>query len=66
VSKTVRLEISIKIDQHDGDYDTGYSVEQWNAMTDTERSAIYHAVWNVMAQQDGGGVTVLTEGAEDL
>jgi hypothetical protein len=66
VSETVRLEISIKIDQHDGDYDTGYSVERWNALTDAERSAVYHAAWDAMAEQDDGGVTVLTEGAEGL
>lgn len=64
--QTVRLDISIQIDQHDDDYDTGYTVDQWNAMTDTQRSNVYREAWSTMAEQDNGGVRVLTEGAEGL
>lgn len=63
---TVRLDISIQINQHDSNYDTGLTVEEWNALTNQERSEIYQGVWEVMAGRDNGGVHVLTEGAEDL
>lgn len=64
--ETVRLDISIHIDQHDPDYDTELTVEQWNALTAAERSAIYRNAWGAMAESDNGGVRVVTEGAEGL
>lgn len=64
--ETVRLAIVIHIDQCDDDYDTELTVEQWNALTDAERSSLYQGVWEAMAQHDDGGVAVLTEGAVSL
>lgn len=64
--RTVRLDISIQIDQHDDDYDTGITVAEWNAMTDKQRSNVYRDAWSTMAEIDNGGVRVLTEGAEGL
>jgi hypothetical protein len=66
MDETVRLEISIQIDEYDNDYDTGYSVAEWNALTDEERSAVYHDAWEAMTAADSGGVRVLTPGAEGL
>jgi hypothetical protein len=64
--ETVRLDISIQIDQHDDNYDTGITVPEWNAMTNEDRSKVYQEAWSTMTEQDNGGVTVLTEGAEGL
>lgn len=63
---TVRLDITVSIDQRDDNYDTGLSVAAWNDLTDAGRSAIYQSAWNAMAEQDNGGVTVLTPGAVQL
>lgn len=63
---TVRLDITIEIRQHDADYDTEMTVEEWNALTDDERGQVYQDAWSAMAQNDNGGVHVLTEGAEGL
>jgi len=64
--ETVKLDITIRIDQHDPEYDTELTVEQWNTLTDAERSAIYQSAWETMAGMDTGGVRVVTEGAEGL
>jgi hypothetical protein len=64
--ETVKLDISIQINQHDPEYDTGLTVEQWNALTAAERSAICQDAWEGMAGMDNGGVSVVTPGAEGL
>jgi hypothetical protein len=63
MSQTVKLHISIYIDQVDDDADTGLTIEQWNAMTDGQRAAKAQQMWNDMAEMDNGGMRVLTEGA---
>lgn len=64
--ETVKLDITIDIQQHDPDVDTGLTVAEWNALTDAERSRIYQKMRDAMAEADNGGVRVMTEGAEGL
>ncbi|MGI5247567.1 hypothetical protein [Dactylosporangium sp. CA-139066] len=66
MDETVKLDIRIEISQHDPEYDTELTVDQWNALTDAERSAIYQNAWSALAERDNGGVRVVTEGAEGL
>lgn len=66
MDETVKLDISIHIDQHDPEADTGLTVAEWNALTPAERSSIYAGMWEAMAGMDSGGVRVVTEGAEEL
>ncbi len=61
-NETVRIDISIDI-QTEGVVDTDITVADWNAMTDQQRSDIVQQYWNDMAQQDNGGISVVTEGA---
>jgi len=63
---TVRLDVNIDIRQHDPDVDTGLTVEQWNALTPEERSAVYEGIWEDMTGRDNGGVRVVTPGAVGL
>jgi hypothetical protein len=66
MSETVKLHITIDIQQEDDDADTGLTLEQWNSLTDQERSNIYQDMWNAMAEQDNGGVSVVTPGAKEV
>jgi hypothetical protein len=64
VEKTVKVHITIEISVED-DYDTGYTIAQWNALAETERSRVVGDMWqDEAAGHDGGGITVITEGAE--
>ncbi len=63
--ETVRIDISIQIDQQDV-VDTGLTVAQWNALSDAERWRIAREQWDIMASRDDGGMSVVTEGAEDI
>lgn len=63
--ETVRIDISIDI-RTEAVIDTGLTVSYWNALTDEQRSAIAQAAWNGMAEQDSGGMSVVTEGAEGI
>ncbi len=63
--ETVHLDISIDI-QTEGVVDTGVTVAEWNAMTDEQRSEIAQSAWSDMAEQDNGGMRVVTEGAEEV
>lgn len=60
--ETVKVRISILIDS-EGEYDTGYSVDQWNALTDAQKSQMIEGFWDEEAQNDNGGVMLLTKGA---
>ncbi len=64
-NETVRLDISIDI-RTEGVVDTGITVADWNAMTNEQRSDVIQQSWNDMAQQDNGGISVVTEGAEGV
>jgi len=66
MTDTVLIRISIQISS-EADCDTGLTVDQWNALSDEERSAIYHNLWSdEAANSDGGGARVLTPGAEEI
>jgi hypothetical protein len=66
MSETVKIHISIEIST-EGDYDTGMTVEQWNALTDAERSRIVSDMWSdEAAGHDNGGMKVITEDAEGI
>lgn len=60
---TVRIDIAIMIEEQ-GVVDTEIPVAEWNAMTDDERHAVARRMWNAMAEQDNGGMRVVTPGAE--
>ncbi len=64
-SETVRLDISIEIDEQ-AVVDTGITVADWNAMTDDQRQSVIQEQWNNLAERDNGGITVLTKGAEGV
>jgi hypothetical protein len=64
-NETVHLDISIQIDTQ-AVVDTGITVADWNAMTDEQRSEIAQSAWSDMAEQDNGGMFVVTEGAEGV
>jgi hypothetical protein len=67
MSDTVKLSISIEISATDEDCDTGLTVERWNALTGAQRSRIVTDIWNEMAASaDGGGISVVTDGAEEV
>jgi hypothetical protein len=63
--ETVKLDISIEISTQDV-VDTGLTVEQWNALSATERYAMAKDAWDAMAESDDGGMSVATAGAEDI
>lgn len=65
MSETVKLHISIQINTA-ADIDTELTVEQWNALTDAERTQIVDDNWEAMAQSNSGGVEVITDGAVDV
>lgn len=60
--ETVKVHISIQIDT-EGEHDTGLTVEQWNALTEDQRSEIARQMWNADAGSDNGGMHVTTPGA---
>lgn len=60
---TVRLGIEVSIDWVDHDFDTGLTIDQWNALTPEARSDIRDRAWQVAAQNDNGGIWTITEGA---
>lgn len=60
---TVRLNVEVSIDWKDPDYDTGLTVDEWNAMTPDERSQVKENAWQVATQNDSGGIWPTTEGA---
>lgn len=65
MADTVKLDISIEI-KAAGVVDTEITVEDWNAMTDRDRSILVREAWDNMAQQDNGGIQVITPGAEEV
>lgn len=66
MTDTVKVHISIQIDT-EGDADTGITVEQWNALTNAERSRIVSDMWSADAgDHDNGGMYVITDGAADI
>lgn len=65
-TETVKLRIVIEIST-DGEVDTGLAVAEWNALTDEERSEIYHNLWDEEAgNADNGGGSVITPGAAGI
>jgi hypothetical protein len=64
--ETVKLAVCIRINV-DRQVDTGWTVEQWNSFTDTERATIAKE-WEQRVRVGAGNseVTVSTEGAEEL
>ncbi len=65
MSETVEIDISIRIETQ-GVYDTGLTVEEWNAKTDAERYAIARDMWEAEAARDDGGMSVITPGAAPI
>jgi hypothetical protein len=65
MSETVKFQVTVHIDAED-EVDTGLTVEQWNALSGAERGAWAANAWEALAQQDDGGFTMLTEGAESV
>lgn len=65
MSETVQIDISIEISTQCV-FDTGLTVEEWNAKTDAERYAIARAMWEAEAERDNGGMSVVTPGAEPV
>ncbi len=63
--ETVHLDISIEID-HREVVDTGITVAAWNAMTADERSDVKADPWTELAENDNGGISVVTDGAEGM
>lgn len=63
---TVKLHMAILINVVDDEADTGVTVEEWNAMDDNARQAVVQQMWDTYAQQDEGGVRVVTPGAEEI
>lgn len=64
-TETVKLHVEVQVSYTDDDYDTGITVEQWNAMTPGERGKIRQEAWEVAAQSDGGGIWATTPGATE-
>jgi len=63
MSETVKIRVEIEISMA-GDADTGVSLDEWNAMSDEERSALVGQIWlDEAGGHDNGGVWTLTEGA---
>lgn len=66
VKETVKLDITIEISTS-SEVDTGYTVDEWNDLDDAERSRIAQQFWDIEASNhDSGGMSVITEGAEEL
>lgn len=63
--ETVKVRVRVEISSEDV-IDTEMTVEQWNALTDDQRYAVYRNAWEAMCESDNGGVSVLTEGAERI
>lgn len=62
---TVIIHVTVKIMSR-GDWNTDLTVDQWNDLTDQQRSDLAHRAWEDIAQPDNGGVWVTTTGAKDL
>jgi hypothetical protein len=62
-AETVKLHVEVEISYVDYDYDTGVTVDAWNAMTPDQRSEIKQDAWSVAAQSDNGGIWTITENA---
>lgn len=61
------VELHVSIDIHvDETVGTGRTVAQWNALDDAERQRIAGDVWESLSQHDGGGMSVVTPGAEEI
>jgi hypothetical protein len=60
---TIHVTIDIEVDT---DVETEWTVEAWNAMSDAERSDARVSLWETFAQQDNGGIWVVTDGAEGI
>lgn len=65
MSETVKLHLVIEINV-DGTEDTGLTVEQWNALADSERAKLADQIWSAAAEDDKGGIRVVTPGAVGL
>ncbi len=66
MTDTVKIRVIIRI-ASDNECDTGLTVEEWNALTDAERSEIAHENWEAEAANgDSGGMAVTTGGAKDV
>lgn len=65
MSSTVRLHVEVQISHVDDNYDTGVTVDAWNAMTPDERSDIKSEAWQGAAQADTGGIWPVTTGATE-
>jgi hypothetical protein len=64
-TETVKLHVEVHINYTDGDYDTGVTVAEWNAMSPTERGNIQAEAWEVAVQYDNGGIWATTPGATE-
>lgn len=65
MDETVRFRARVHVDA-EAEIETGLTVEQWNALTAEQRSVFASEAWEALVQQDDGGFTMLTDGAESL
>lgn len=66
MSETVKVHITIEIST-EGEYDTGLTVEEWNGLSEAERSRIVTEMWSAEAgDHDNGGMWVTTENAAGM
>jgi hypothetical protein len=63
----VHIRVTIDYKPSDNSVDTGYTVADWNALTDAERAEIAREIWETeLANADQGGMGVETEDAEAI
>lgn len=61
--ETVKLNVTVHVDYDDPEYDTGITVDEWNAMTPQQRRREIQGAWDAAAQSDDGGIWPVTDGA---
>jgi hypothetical protein len=67
MADTVSIRVTIDYKTSDNSVDTGYTVAEWNALSDAERAAVAREIYEVELQNaDQGGMAVETDGAEAI
>lgn len=63
----VLIRVTIDFKRSDSTINTGLTVAEWNALPATERAEIARGIWEAeLANADQGGMSVETEGAEEI
>lgn len=67
MADTVEIRVIIDYKRSDSTIDTGLTVAEWNALPTAERAEIARGFWEAeLANADQGGMSVETEGAEEI